>query len=338
MKVLPRVNEYISSVKRKHEYRSYVQPFLKNNRLKKSEPSADKMLAVFSSPRGGSTWMAELLSAIPQSAIVWEPLDFTNIYPELTEARFTQNQYIPEHENWPEAKKYFSKLFSMQIDAFGLYAENRCLRELPASSYFIFKFVGANLLLPWLTSLFTGRFVYIIRHPCAVISSQLRYKFIRNEIEKEGHQIFPEGRFHDQLVGTYSDIIKRAVHNEERLAAEWALTNLIPVTHTANDIRWITVAYERLYKDPAAELDRLFSRLKIGLPPDLLANIKKNSSTALASSAESIQSGQQLHAWKGNLSRRQIDNILGIVKEFGIDFYDESPEPDYTRLYRDYNG
>ena len=43
-------------------------------------------------------------------------------------------------------------------------------------------------------------------------------------------------------------------------------------------------------------------------------------------------SSKQLSKWKKYLSKEQIENILGIVSDFGLDFYTEEIEPDYKRI------
>jgi len=38
-------------------------------------------------------------------------------------------------------------------------------------------------------------------------------------------------------------------------------------------------------------------------------------------------------AWKKELTKKQIREILNIVEKFEIDIYTDAPEPDYDRLY-----
>lgn len=40
-----------------------------------------------------------------------------------------------------------------------------------------------------------------------------------------------------------------------------------------------------------------------------------------------------LEGWTENLTQEQIERILRVVSTFGLDFYGEDLEPDYSRLY-----
>jgi hypothetical protein len=43
-------------------------------------------------------------------------------------------------------------------------------------------------------------------------------------------------------------------------------------------------------------------------------------------------SSRQLPKWKRTLGEDQVHRILAVVDRFGLDFYDEDPEPDYRKL------
>jgi len=334
MNSLSFIREYLSIQKKHREYRKYVVPFIEKNKGNVSEPDLSRTISVFSNPRGGSTWLSDLFSTLPDSTVIWEPMNIQSPYPELQHVSFCWNQFIPEEENWPEAEQFFKKLYGKKIEAFRLYAVNKKVKRIPAANYFIFKFVGANMFIPWLTKRMNIRPVYMVRHPCAVIASQLRYRHLFDDVIKNPRNSFPRGRYNDELLELYKDIFDKVNTPEERLAAEWAITNVIPIANPANDLRWITVSYERLYKCPEVEINRMFGRLKIAPPEDIYSLVRKASSTAINKSSGSISSGKQLDSWRNQLSSRQISSILSITKEFGADFYDDSSDPDYSRIYR----
>jgi hypothetical protein len=261
-------------------------------------------------------------------------MNLHNSYKELKATGFCWNQYIPDDARWPEAEHFFRKLYDRKIDAFRLYAVNDDMRKIPGSQYFIFKFVGSNLLIPWLTNNFDVPAVYLVRHPCAVVSSQLKYHHLFDDIIKNPHHSFPGGRHNDDLIRQFRHVFDSLTLPEERLAAEWAITNLVPLSHPANDLRWITISYEKLYKHPEEEVDRIFGRLGIAVPAGVYASVKKASSTAVTGAAGKIHSGGQLDSWRKHLSPAQINAILTTVKKFGADFYDDSSEPDYSKIYQ----
>jgi hypothetical protein len=322
-------------LKKIYEYYRYVRPYAARKKAGKYAQQVTN-ISIFSEPRGGSTWMADLFSKLPQSTLISEPMYIIPAYEELKDVQFAFNQYIPENAVWPEATEYFRKLYNQEIGSLSslrLYYGNENLCTIDNSRYFIYKDVNSNMLLPWITRQFNVNPIYLLRHPCAVIASQLKYRhwdYIQNDIK--AYFPDPKDRYKD-MYEIYHDIIDKISKPEERLAAEWALHNVVPLKHPENNQRWITVSYEQLYKQPESELNRIFQRLQIDMPAEILSAIKKPSGTTIHSSRSTIDNGNQLTTWKQSLEPAQVKNILKIVNEFGISLYDESPEPDYAKVY-----
>lgn len=319
-----------------YQYYRYLLPFTRANR-KEGKISSDRIVSVFSEPRGGSTWVSDIFCQLPDSILIMEPLFLYPLYPEIKDVGFCFHQYIPEDEEWPEAAEYFRKLYNMEIGSrksVRLYFFNRTLKRVARARHFVYKDCASTMLLPWLTARFDINPVYVIRHPCAVVASQLKYKHW-DYIQKDLLAYFPPEEFRfKEIFYQYKDIIDKISKPEERMAAEWCLHNSVTIQHPLNDIRWVTVAYEKLYKEPEQEIGRIFGRLRLEIPDRVLSEIRKPSGTALDGSKADIRSGQQLESWRRSLSQAQVKNILNIVKEFGMDFYDESVEPDYRRIFR----
>src|SRR5678810_58567 len=71
----------------------------------------NEVIILSSDPRGGSTWFAQLINAIPHSAVVNEPLNLGQS-PMAVKLKMSWRQYIPPVAQWPEAKLMFDKIFS----------------------------------------------------------------------------------------------------------------------------------------------------------------------------------------------------------------------------------
>jgi hypothetical protein len=52
-----------------------------------------------------------------------------------------------------------------------------------------------------------------------------------------------------------------------------------------------------------------------------------------ASFSQVSKGGDPLKGWQRYFSPQQGAKILDVVRGFGLDFYNEDPEPDYERLY-----
>jgi hypothetical protein len=278
-----------------------------------------------------------LLNHIPGSITIDEPVNVMQNYPELNAVGFCPNPHIPEDVEWPEAEAFFIKLFNREIKSIrslGLYLPNPDLSKLRGCTYFIYKDCSSNMLLPWLTKRFSINPIYLVRHPCAVVASSLRYRHYWDYIKADPKAHLPDRRckFQD-IYELYSDMISSVRTPVERLAVEWSLYNAVPILHPRNDRQWITVSYEELYNNPDSELERIFSRIGIPIPGGLMDFVRNPSATSLTGSHSDILSGQQLSSWQKKLSKEEIKRILAITKEFQLDVYDDSPMPDLSRIY-----
>lgn len=309
---------------------TYMRLFNDLNHLR-NNISKEKTIAIFSNPRGGSTWLAEILLEIPKSSLVFEPL-MRNKVKEFRDLDFYWHQPIPENDSWPEAKEAFRKLFNLEIKDRQIYVKTN-IYKFPFSKYYIFKFCFGNLLLPWIVNNFNLYPILLLRHPCAVVASQMKHGAWEGLEKGSWEYKIPDFKYND-LYLHYIDVLRNVKTYEENLAATWALTTIYPIENPSNDLKWITLSYESLVTNYEQEIDRIFSRLDINTPKKIMEVANKPSFTTKFNSADNINMGGQLSHWTKSLSKSQIANILHIVKEFGIDFYDDSLEPDYSKIYK----
>jgi hypothetical protein len=295
-----------------------------------------KIIGVFTNPRSGSTWITDIIKKERIVTTIWEPLFKYNkykinklnpfAYPELHEVGFNWNQPIPENEKWEEAKQFFEKLFKQEIINLKLYRFNK-FSEISKSQILIFKFCFCNLLLPWIVNNFNITPIFFIRHPVAVVASQLeRWGRAKN------YKKYIIGNFkYNDIYLKYSHIFDKIKSPEEYLAAEWALTNVYLVKHPYNNIKWLTVSYENIITNSQNELDRIFSYLNIKPTTNVLHKIFTPSFTT--DNSKDFDFNKQLSKWKQTLSRKQIDRILYITGLFEVDFYDDNLMPNNEILY-----
>jgi hypothetical protein len=331
---IKRIKRLILIGKKVYDYYRYFRPFAKGNRNESSNDGTS-IISIFSSPRSGSTWMSSILCSLPNSFLVWEPLYLNPPYPELKKVNICWDPYIPEDTDWIEAEQFFKKLYNREIcslRALRLYFEND-LRLVSKAKFFIYKDVDSNMILPWLTKRFNINPIYIIRHPCAVVASQIKYKHWDWLISNPKARYYQPHCKYKGIYELYKDIYAKVSRAEERLAADWALHNIVPINHKENNIRWITVSYELLYKKPFQEIERIYKRLGLTHTEMALSKIRSPSDTAMTTSFDRIHNTSQLESWKSELAGSAVRNILNIVNEFGIHFYDSSPEPDYPKIF-----
>jgi hypothetical protein len=294
-------------------------------------------LLVVGSPRSGTTWLMELLTTLPEYTYIFEPLN--PIWsPQSFTVGFRSRTFLSKSHKWPEGEQYLQKVFTGQIsnipiinnpisDIFsGLSVQN--LLKYFLGTKIIVKSVNMNRMLPWIAQHFPLRGIFcIIRHPCAVIASQIRTGLCGYRPSHPPYfDIFPrmddileEISQMDHLDSNFTKRLPALKTQEEILAVTWCLDNYSILSEPSSN-KWNLVSYEKLLTDER-EIENLFFTIgEKGIPKSALKQYKTPSSVTTKNDRKSIQrTGQQLLKWKNFLSEQQIERILKIVSDFGID-------------------
>jgi hypothetical protein len=321
--------ELINKLYRNVYYLTYLRGLEKQNGLR-TNINRNSTIAIFSSPRGGSTWLAELLNnSIKNSSLILEPL-YRGVYQTnglmptehkaglpTNELRYWYYQPIKEDEEWQESKHFFKKLLNRELLSLSVTYENK-LSEIPKSNCFIFKFCYGHLLMPWLSNNFDFAGIFLVRHPGAVISSQLNHINWRHIKDKKEYRFnLPEFRNSD-FFEQHEHILRKIKTPEENLAAIWAITNNYLIKHPHNNIKWKTIAYEELFLSPKETLLELFNFIGHQFSEETLSKVRNPSKTT---SASFLENNKQLSGWRKHLTDDQKSRIAAVLSDFEIDFY-----------------
>ena len=278
---------------------------------------------IFADPRGGSTWMMEIIQNITDEPVIWEPLDFKIKNNPFNDLNFGWRQHIPEAENWEEAKHLFNNLFSGKILSQNI-LDYSTFSQLQNSQSLLFKICRGNALLPWLTRNFEFKYkpIYLVRHPFAVVFSQLKhgawdYPFTNFH--------FPDTPFNDNYK-EHKKFLDTIEYKEEALVAEWCMSNLITLNNPKNNINWITINYEEFVMNPENTLKRILTEWQIDYDISKI-DFKKNSVTTKKDTPDSKI--KRLSSWQKNLNSKQLKHMKRVFDYFEVDFYiKENPFPE----------
>ncbi len=285
-----------------------------------ADPS--KAILLFASPRGGSTWLEEMLGSMPHTATIWEPLDLER-GTGFRELNFAWRQHIPEGIRWQEAEEQFNQLFSGKILSPYL-AQATTPSELRAADRLIVKFVRGHLLLPWLVERFPlPKPVLLVRHPCAVVASMMKHGAWDSQPLPLPR---PVAHRHDALMMHYHDIAGPITTKEDYLAFIWCSTHAYLLKHPLNDKAWTTITYEELLLHTEATLNKVFTPWGIPVPQEAL-EISKRPSRTTRPDSPTAQPMDQLSHWKSKLDEGQQDRILRMLERFDVDLYGADPLP-----------
>lgn len=290
---------------------------------------------IFADPRGGSTWITEIISSFRKTAILCEPLHL-RAAPLFRELGFSWQQFIPEEAIWNEAKEAFEYVLRGRAVNSYFAGYHSSFYSFLTADKMIVKFCRASAMLPWLTRNFRFKYapVYLVRHPFAVVASQLKHPSWDHEFS--GYHI-PKCRFNDFEL-RHAEFLLGLRSWEEAQVAKWCLHNLIPLGHTRNNKDWITVYYEDLLADPHAQISRIFDRWQLPMPDNILRKVGKPSATTLEAT---FKQGVEHHLakWKCSFDQNQLKKMMAVLDYFEVEHYngdilpktmsnrDESKEP-----------
>lgn len=282
------------------------------NHLRFKEFSPENSILVFSDPRGGSTWLAEILENIPGTFIYWEPLSLQQI-PQLKRLGFGWRQHIPAEQEWQDAKQIFNKLlaakhiteWTMQKTSTVQYLRGR----LP-----IVKICRGNDLLNWLVKQYAFKYkpIHLIRHPFAVVASQLKQGGW-NRVK--GFSI-PEMPFNDFYL-KHQAYLETLGTPAESLLATWCITNRDLIRGGSG---WITLYYEELVLNPEKVLGEVFEEWGLEMPEQLNYSIRKGSSTSVDFVGDQ-DIMKQLDKWQKEFTEEEKERMQKVLDYFGITAY-----------------
>lgn len=293
-----------------------VHPFLRRIYLD-ADNSLRTAIMIVGSGRSGTTWLAEMLASKLKGRIIFEPFN-SNLLDGLQEIRYLQ--YLDPTSDHDFLYEYCQRIFSGAIRKPKLDLVVETLRP----EYRIVKSIRAGMFLKWIHVNFPNLpLLFILRHPCAVVQSRMECGW---DGDMDVEHILNQNDLMEDVLFEHMELIKGAVTEESKHAIAWCVTNLVPLRQFPSGALPI-IFYENLCERPDEELGNALE--KIGLSDRNLSDLKSErpSFTSLATSA--ILTGEdRLRRWKTELSSSQINEILAVVKAFGLDhLYGDSVYP-----------
>jgi hypothetical protein len=184
-------------------------------------------------------------------------------------------------------------------------------------------------ILPWITANFELRgVVYIIRHPLAVVASQMdhpNFKTNKSEVINDKIQTYLQNSL-PHLV----PYIEKWSYEEEWHATAWCFEQHIPLSA---EQRWLTIHYEELILNESTSLQKILKYLSVEAPESLAMELRQPSSSTKGWSADPQEKANLLlSTWKKLLTQDQISRVLAVVERFGIQGYGEDVVPDFEKV------
>lgn len=279
-------------------------------------------VVVVGAPRSGTTWVMRLIAKQPGYCAIFEPLH-ARWWPEAREAGFGNRPLTGDDRK----RAYLDRIFKGEVPRQSIRRPRwslsiganpgRLLRGMGKRLFadrLVVKFVSACRLLPWMVEEFPDcRYVYLIRNPYAVVSSQLSRgasSYLDDRVRpfdylNEAQQSAPVAELCDRIRADAAEVLDEAAVREIDslegcLVLSWYADNLVAQRAAARSEAVLTVSYEDLLRNTNDEVDRIHAH--IGAGPASSKNIKVKDPE------------QQLHKWREQLSDRQIESVRGTLQ------------------------
>jgi hypothetical protein len=305
-------------------------------------PSATQNIAVLGFGRSGTTWISDIISKATGRLILFEPL-----HPSVTEMS-REFSYSPiSVDNAQTICSYLGDVIGKRHRKMWLMRNHVPVRLEEISPHFLdliwencnvlgFKEIRANFMLRWLQEDLGYRIVYVVRHPCAVVSSILR----RHNFWEFGwpgtYELFLQRtlyhpHYQDHRIKDCRSVVEGATSAFEQYAVMWAITHAI-VLPELKKLGLPLFYYEHFYTNPFESVRKLLDF--IGTDKDNIhpAYIFTPSMTTLKTlhglygSEDLIHDGASIF-WKDTLNPAQVARILDIIRCFDVGLYEASGLP-----------
>ncbi|HET6688181.1 MAG TPA: sulfotransferase [Rubrobacter sp.] len=263
------------------------------------------------SGRSGTTWVSAVINHRNAYRFIFEPFRPGRV--RMMEA-FRRRQYLRpgdrrEEYLGPARTALTGGIRSLWTDRFNnkLVARRRLIKD-----------IRANLLLGWIYENFPGMpIILLLRHPCAVVTSQLALGWQEVLLETMEQEELVE----DFLLPVEAEI--RAARDPfERHLFSWCIENYVPLRQFGpGEIH--LVFYESFLVDPEHELRRLFSFLGEDFDERAYRALRRPSPLSHNPQVPSVD------GWRRFVTGRQLERAVEILGFFDLDrLYGEGTMPD----------
>lgn len=282
--------------------------------------------------RSGTTWAADLVNHNKGYREMFEPF-----HPHLVDGMgfLKLHQYVRPDDSNPELEAIAADVFSGRFRHPSVDQGNRSLiyRGL------LIKDIFANLFARWVSLRFPQvKIVLLMRNPFAVALSTYRK---RDWIwATDPLDLLNQTALHEDYLRPFEDLIRKTSRDGDYVLRQiliWAIINYVPLRQFRPGEIHICF-YEDLINHPNQEVTNILRFAKLGTPVgpvDIAREILDRPSRVSDQGSSSFAQATLNCAWKNELSARQIDTGLEILRSFGFDgLYDQNSLPDRQVIAR----
>jgi hypothetical protein len=311
----------------------FLWMFLKHNNI------GNKPICIFSSRRGGSTWLQEIICSDNRIRFIDQPFSFYSGPPFLHEHIPIFSNSLPlfiNNEDKLKIEQYLNKIFDGSLvhsSQWRFWQRNFWLE----SNRILLKITKGKPLIDWLSNHFNIDTLYLIRHPISQSISVMKTGWENDSWVYLKNDDFKSEFLNKELFKTCVNVLYNG-SKIEKYVLNWCLENLIPFKSLNNHKEWTLLSYEECVTYPNDTVDYLAKELNLVNVEAMKNQIEKPSRTAkfTNSSFINVTKKEKIYYWKNEISNHNLRKCFDLIEQFQIDYYtryDPFPTKNYLRIY-----
>ena len=281
-------------------------------------------ILLVATPRGGSTWVMEIISSQPGMKFYDEPFSIRRDNVRKTGLFKNWNDFQPEQAQDDKIIQYLNDLQTNKYKVMNPPPFRKNHRFL--TNRIVFKIHELEHLVTTIEHECGMKVLYLLRHPIPnslsrAVTPRLDL-FMKSDVYKE--QYLDK----DQLDGI------TAIHQKgdglELKVLDWCFENLVPLRFLDRS-NWLTITYEELLLNSRNMCSLLSHKLQLDDLPALLKSVNEPAANITMSGQETLdilqnpaedkRKLQMVKKWEGKITPEKEEEVMNILKLFGLDVY-----------------
>lgn len=290
--------------------------------------------------RSGTTWVSDIISKVTGTLVLFEP--FHPTVTELSE-RFSYSE-VRNPEDSRVLKEYFDGLLEKRNRKMWLLRNHVPVGLNKVSPEFLdtiwdecrvsgFKAIRGNSMVDWFHREMGYKVVFMVRHPCAVVASiKRRSNFWEFGWPRTYELFLSKTVYNGNSAERFRPIVEDVKDDIGRFAVMWAVTHAIALPQL-DRLGLPLFYYEDFYREPFKHAREMFRYMGLGEVDIHPSHMFTPSMTTMRTvhgmydkEADIVTKGASAF-WDKDLTSRDVDMIMELVKAFGVELYERDGRP-----------
>lgn len=284
---------------------------------------------LFSTPRGGSTWLSELILTQPGFKPSDEPFNLRDrpVAHELARHGIHEWRDLYSNAKLGAMESYVASIVSGRCGVTNPFFYRNHFRIVTHRICFKILHAGENRI-PWFRRRFGGGVILLLRHPAPVSLSRKVLPRLEAFLDSDFREVLTERQI------AFAERVTRSGSALEKAVLDWCLQTAPALA--AAEPEWIVATYEQLVLDPAPLVAILAERFALPRPDAMRKRLHvpsasthqsdRTTQTVLTDNQDRQSRRWLVDKWRERVDLAELAKAMEALEAFGIDAY----RPDRT--------